>query len=340
MSNCAGRKTKSLSRPHRIRLDQCNSTLCNDTFRSLTPRFTLAWQTTDDLTTYANIAKGTKPGDFNSSVPDESYRVVDEETLWSYELGLKADLLEDRLILMLAAYYLEVDDQQVTSLVELDTGGTASILVNAGETSAYGIEAEIQADAHRQASHCTPAMPGPVRNSTTTSARKKPTCAAAMAVMPIRSCLGDVSGKDSPRVPEHMASLAARYQRALTADTQWYTAADWTYESSKYAQEHNLIETGDRQLVGLQTGLQQGRWDASLWVRNLFDDDTPADVIRYFDGRSGKPAAALSATGQFRTTQPHPARLRDPPRPRPPGRYHGAPQVLKYRKKRANCVKG
>lgn len=69
-----------------------------------------------------------------------------------------------------------------------------------------------------------------------------------------------------------MASLAARDERTLTADTQWYAAADWTYESSKYAQEHNLIETGDRQLVGLQAGLRHGRWDASLWIRNLFDE--------------------------------------------------------------------
>ncbi|MBM4221351.1 MAG: hypothetical protein FJ170_05325, partial [Gammaproteobacteria bacterium] len=99
----------------------CNSTLCNDTSKSLTPRFTLAWQTTDDLTTYANIAKGTKPGDFNSTVPNESYRLVDEETLWSYELGLKANLMDDRVSLMLASYYLDIDDQQVTSLVELDT---------------------------------------------------------------------------------------------------------------------------------------------------------------------------------------------------------------------------
>jgi len=93
-----------------------------------------------------------------------------------------------------------------------------------------------------------------------------------------------------------MASLAARYQRELGGGMQWYTAGDWTYESSKYAAEHNLIETGDRRLVGLQMGLQQGRWDASLWVRNLFDDDTPVDVIRYFDGRTPPPLTSYYPT--------------------------------------------
>ncbi|MEZ5563735.1 MAG: TonB-dependent receptor [Gammaproteobacteria bacterium] len=264
----------------------CNSTLCNDTSRSLTPRFTLTWQTTDDLTTYANIAKGTKPGDFNSSVPDESYRTVDEETLWSYELGLKARLLDDRLRLALAGYYLELEDQQLTSLVELDTGRTESILVNAGETHAYGIEAELQAaltdNLSLQASYAWTDSEFDAYISP-----EEADLRGSDGSFADTQRLGDVSGNDSPRVPKHMASLAVRYQRALTANMQGYAAGDWTFESSKYAAEHNLIETGDRRLVGLQAGVQQGRWDASLWVRNLFDDDTPTDIFRYFDGRYG-----------------------------------------------------
>lgn len=264
----------------------CNRTLCNDTTTSLTPRFTLTWRTTDDLSTYANIAKGTKPGDFNSTVPDESYRDVDEETLWSYELGLKSRLLDDRLSLALAAYYLEVDDQQLTSLVELDTGRTESILVNAGQTEAWGMEAELQAavtdNFSLQASYAWTDSEFEEYISPEEADLRGGDGSFADTQL-----LGDVSGNDSPRVPKHMASLAARYQRALTADRQWYAAGDWSFESSKYAAEHNLIETGDRRLVGLQTGLQQGRWDASLWVRNLFDDDTPVDIFRYFDGRYG-----------------------------------------------------
>jgi outer membrane receptor protein involved in Fe transport len=264
----------------------CNRTLCNDTTTSLTPRFTLVWRTTDDLTTYANVAKGTKPGDFNSTVPDESYRTVNEETLWSYELGLKARLLDDRLSLALAAYYLEVDDQQLTSLVELDTGRTESILVNAGETDAYGMEAELQAavtdNFSLQASYAWTDSEFEEYISPEEADLRGGDGSYADTQL-----LGDVSGNDSPRVPRHMASLAARYQRSLTAGRQWYVVGDWTFESSKYAAEHNLIETGDRRLVGLQTGLQQGRWDANIWVRNLFDDDTPVDLFRYFDGRYG-----------------------------------------------------
>jgi hypothetical protein len=82
-----------------------------------------------------------------------------------------------------------------------------------------------------------------------------------------------------------MASLILRYERPLTAAVGWYGSADYSYESSKYAAEHNLVETGDRSLVGLRTGLAFGRWDIGVWAKNLFDDDTPVDVIRYFDRR-------------------------------------------------------
>ena len=170
--------------------------------------------------------------------------------------------------------------------MELDTGRTESILVNAGQTEAWGMEAELQAavtdNFSLQASYAWTDSEFEEYISPEEADLRGGDGSFADTQL-----LGDVSGNDSPRVPKHMASLAARYQRALTADRQWYAAGDWSFESSKYAAEHNLIETGDRRLVGLQTGLQQGRWDASLWVRNLFDDDTPVDIFRYFDGRYG-----------------------------------------------------
>jgi outer membrane receptor protein involved in Fe transport len=77
------------------------------------------------------------------------------------------------------------------------------------------------------------------------------------------------------------------YEQPVQGTLNWYVTGDYSYESSKFAQEHNLIETGDRQLAGLRTGLRDKNWDFSLWVTNLFDEDTPVDVTRYFDSRSG-----------------------------------------------------
>jgi hypothetical protein len=99
--------------------------------------------------------------------------------------------------------------------------------------------------------------------------------------------LGNVSGKTSPRVPENQFSLFARYQRPMGADGSWYVTGNWAYEESKFSQEHNLMETGDRNIVGLRAGIIMGQWEFSVWGKNIFDDDTPVDALRYIDRRSG-----------------------------------------------------
>lgn len=258
---------------------------------NLTPRFTLGWQPVDSTSYYLNVSKGTKAPDFNTRVPaqadgspDESFRAVDEESAWNYELGMKGIYWEQRLSLSLAGYFLSVKDQQLTQLIELDSGGTASILTNAGRTEVWGLEAELGA-------RLTESLTLQATYTWTDSeirewiSQEQADLRGSDGSFADNQLLGNVAGQESPRVPEHMASLIARYQRPLTAAADWYGSADYSYESSKYAAEHNLIETGDRSLVGLRAGLAFDRWDVSLWAKNLLDDDTPVDVVRYFDRR-------------------------------------------------------
>ena len=251
---------------------------------NITPRMTLDWRPTEPVGLYVNVSKGTKPPDFNPRVPDERYRAVGEESAWNYEVGMKALFPEQRLSLALAGYRLDVKNQQVTELVELPAGGTASILTNAGRTRVWGVEAEAGAQLTDNLT----------LRATYSWTRSKIEEWTSQEVADLRgsdgspaenAALGDVAGQRSPRVPQHTASLLVRYQRPLTASLLWYGSADWSFESSRYASEDNLIETGDRHLVGLRTGLVLDRWELALWAKNLLDDDTPVDILRFFDGR-------------------------------------------------------
>lgn len=259
---------------------------------TLTPRFTLSFSPTGATTWYVNVSEGSKPPDFNTRVPalpdgspDERYRAVEAERVWNYELGLKSSLADGRLDLALAAYRLDVTDQQLTQLIELSTGGTASILTNAGKTRVWGLEAEFGA-------RLAEGLDLRATYAWTDSefedwiSQEEADLRGSDGSFADNQALGDVSGHDSPRVPEHTASLVLRYERPLSAAVGWYGSGDWTFESSKYAAEHNLAETGDRSLVGLRTGLVTGPWDVSVWARNLLEDETPADVLRYFDRRT------------------------------------------------------
>lgn len=276
----------------------CDSRLggCNETFDSFTPRITAAFKVTEEAMVYLNVAKGTKPGGFNGgTLPDESLRAVDEEEAWNYELGMKSQWLDDRLTVNVAGYFMDISNQQLTTVI--DTGGaTTSVLENVGETDVWGVELE-------SAFAITEYLSGGLTYAWTDSEIKKRISSDEADLMgwdgtfATLAQFGDVAGRKSPRVPEHMVSLFGRYERPLRDGNSWFITADWAYEDSKFAQEHNLIETGERNIVGLQAGINWGQWEFKVWAKNLFDDDTPIDVLRYIDRRSGTLPSCNSVLG-------------------------------------------
>jgi iron complex outermembrane receptor protein len=265
----------------------------NTGFDNVTPRFTMTYGVGDATNLYANIAKGTSPGTFNSVVPtksdgspDESYRAVDEEELWNYELGAKSLWWDGRATGSVAGYYLDVTGQQLTQIVELESGGTASIIQNVGRTSVYGLEVEgtvfVTEDLSLSATYAY--TDAEIREHIDSDEADLRGSDGSFAQT---QALGNVAGNTVPRVPEHGASLVVRYERSLSARLTGYISGDYTYESSKFAQVHNLIETGDSSLFGLRIGFDTGRWETIVWGKNILDDDTPTDLLRYFDRRFG-----------------------------------------------------
>ncbi|MCR9262319.1 MAG: TonB-dependent receptor [Pseudomonadaceae bacterium] len=257
----------------------------NATFKSLTPRFTLRYLSSQLGNYYLSIAKGSKPGTFNVDAPDESRRNVSEEKIWSYEVGAKTQW-SDYLSSGIAIYYMDVDKQQLTQLVELASGATASLITNIGRSAIWGAELEASAILTNNLSVAvsysyTRAVYKDYISSEEADRRGSDGSIAQ------NKALGNVNGNRLPRTPTHMFSLIALYERKVSDSTTWYTNASYSFESSKFAQEHNLIGTGSRHIAGLRTGLRWGRWDLNLWVDNLFDERTANDILRFLDNRSG-----------------------------------------------------
>lgn len=253
-------------------------------WNNLSPRFTALYRASDNVSLYANIARGTKPGDFNPETSDERYREVREESVWTYELGLKG-AINRKTSYALSVYQSEIDDQQLTTLVELDDGRSASLLTNAGRSRVQGLEAELSVAAteHMNLRFSYSWTDAEFRDYIS---NEHADLLGSDGSLASNNALGDVSGNWLPRVPEHMISAALDYTKPLSNGAEAYSSADWSFDSSRYAQEHNFIESGHRSLVNLRAGYRTGNWDLSLWVRNLLDDDTPADITRYLDRRT------------------------------------------------------
>lgn len=99
---------------------------------------------------YASYSTGFRSGGFNRIKDNPATAinetVFDPETISAWEVGLKMDgLFNDRLRLNLAAFFQEISDQQVSTV--LSVAGTAqSGFFNAGKTEIYGLEADFLAN--------------------------------------------------------------------------------------------------------------------------------------------------------------------------------------------------
>jgi iron complex outermembrane receptor protein len=136
------------------------------TFKEFTPRASLSFKPDADNMVYASYSKGFKGGGFDprgsgSSAPISNpaagrsyqdiydYLAFEPEKVDSYEIGYKGSLLDRRLTLSLAGFYMDYKDVQIPgSSACIDAYGLPSfcgITTNAGKARLQGIEAEANA---------------------------------------------------------------------------------------------------------------------------------------------------------------------------------------------------
>jgi iron complex outermembrane receptor protein len=114
-------------------------------FSSPTGHLTLDYRASDDINLFARIARGYRSGGFNARQTTNAAANLglipfDNETIWSYEAGIKTELF-DRLRLNVAGFYNEYSDLQTT--VPIPGGATFGTQVtNAGKFTYAGVEVE------------------------------------------------------------------------------------------------------------------------------------------------------------------------------------------------------
>ena len=274
----------------------------NETFDSVTPRVTLTWHQSEEVNYYGSFAQGTKPGGFNADVlspnvpPDEQERLsnfiaFDEEEAWNYELGTKRIMLDGRMNFNVAVFFIDWDKQQLTSAEPFTNAmglpDTTVLITNIGKTEIFGFEVSMNTRVNENwAVNVAYGF---------TDAEIQEQCdveyggfvgADPEKCDQVRFPGGaSVDGKRTPNSPEHNGNLSLTYEVPITFgnDAEFYGRADYLYESTRYAQVYNLAETGANQRVNLRLGMREKNWDASIWIKNLFDDDEANSVIRIID---------------------------------------------------------
>ncbi|MEO1245741.1 MAG: TonB-dependent receptor [Pseudomonadota bacterium] len=116
------------------------------TFDNFSFKAGLKYRLGDDMQLFGTVSEGFKSGGFNGRAADAQSRPYDEETLLSYELGIKSEWLGNRLRLNGSLFLTEYEDLQVSSFEAAPGGGgILPIFTNAGEASIAGLELELMA---------------------------------------------------------------------------------------------------------------------------------------------------------------------------------------------------
>ena len=123
-----------------------------NTFDQFTPKVSLSYDFSDQITGYASFSQGFKSGGFDMrgdaiSTP-QTVNGYDPESVDSYEIGLKGSLFDRRLSFSTSIFQNEYQDQQVTTQVPIVVGGVttgiASFVDNVGSSTFKGAEIEAQ----------------------------------------------------------------------------------------------------------------------------------------------------------------------------------------------------
>ena len=290
-------------------------------FDSFTPRGTVRYDLSEGMNVYMSIAQGNKPGDFNTALcsnqipgpenpgapalnlPDEYTRLstiaplaVDEESSLNYELGTKMVLMEGSMSLDVSIFYVDWTDQQVTTseTYRTVTGGTgnATLTTNAGKTEITGLE--LAWDWLINDNWAVNLGYGYA------SAEFKELCDSTLANLlpaddprqercPDKGTIrfADASGFQTANAPTHTGTGGVEFNTALNSEWRFFTRADLSYVSERFAEVYNHASTGDATRVDARLGVEGTQWRISLWGRNLNDERSPDAVVRFFNPNTG-----------------------------------------------------
>jgi len=283
-------------------------------FKSLTPRGTVRFDFTEDLNVYFSIARGNKPGDFNSSLctaalPAAEFQrllaisplSVDEESSLNYEIGSKMRLLDGRMSLEAALFFTDWSDQQVTSSQTyrntLNQSANISLTTNAGKTEVKGLELnwrwKVSSNWDLNASYgytnaefkelCDNVYAVLTASPVTTAGP----CPSAVASPTVVANFRNVAGFQTANAPESTFSAGAEFRTPVGADWSFFARTDLSYQSERFAEVYNHASTGDSKRADARLGMETDAVKVTFWIRNLGDNRTPDSVVRFFNPDSG-----------------------------------------------------
>lgn len=232
----------------------------------------------NDMSVYARIANGFRAQSIQGrDIAFEGFpSVAEAETIFSYEAGFKADLLDKTLRLNGAVFHYTIEDIQLTAV-----GGNGNNvgLTNAGEGIGQGFEI----DAEYRPIEDLVLTAGFSYNKTELQDSNLliATCGsgACTPIDPIDPVTGGayVDGNPFPNAPETIFTMTGRYSMPMGDDGEVFLYGDYAYQgkTSIFIYETEEYNTDGQYELGLRIGYFNFEHDleVALFGRNITDED-------------------------------------------------------------------
>jgi len=228
---------------------------------SVTPKISLSFFATPDTHIYATASKGFRGGQTNFNAAQNALIPAgfDPDTLWNYELGLKADWMDRRLTSNVALFAIEWSNIQLARLINLPPPSlvpVANIVDNAGDAKIRGAEAELIV---------RPIDSLEIGTSLTYTDAELESVLPGVSVIP---------GSRLPGTPEFSASNHVQVGSSFGDDMDGYVRLSHRYTSAVYSElpvspTAPQLRSDEYHLLDLRVGITKGAYEVALYAENL-----------------------------------------------------------------------
>ena len=275
------------------------------TFKYLTPRFSLNWQTSPDLLVYATAARGYKTGGFNSNAANTDYFAFGAETTWTYEAGVKVTLLDGALLANANLFYIDWQDIHAQTQLPFST---LAVVDNNGDAEVKGIEAQIVFNVTRNFQlSANGALLDPKYKDNVVDGEVSFICGEiAGSTVLTSNCTSSVGGNQIARTTDKQFALSGSYTIPDISDgVDAYIRADYSWQAGKYSTSLNVQNQGSISLLNARAGIKFGYMEVAIWGKNLLQDKYLSRATVVASTADGGPVSGVSYTriypGQRRT---------------------------------------
>lgn len=250
------------------------------------PSLALNYNYDDNTVFYTRYATGSKSGGYNLDFVTEDQLAAlsfDKESSTNIELGVKGYNDDHSFSYAVAIFTTDYDDYQQSQFVDIGDSRTIIAIANAAKVSTNGLEIELS---NNITDNLTIGIAASYLDASFDKFENGGTADEP-----------NVTGKRLPESSKYQAVLMLDYNDSFSDKGYWFAHADLSYTGDQYSTPSNVkqqtLPSGDsvdfgylpsRSSINVNIGVTFDDWTASIWSRNLANNDDIVYSRRQFLG--------------------------------------------------------